>query len=107
MSRLLQPAGPESVQTYWARRALVVGAAIVLAIAGALIIHGTSRGSAAQPNPPPVYPVRSPTTSMAPAKLQSKPKAKSLDELYVPESGSGTYQAAKKFREIDIFSWHP
>jgi hypothetical protein len=20
---------------------------------------------------------------------------------------AGTYQAAKKFREIDIFSWHP
>jgi hypothetical protein len=96
MSRLLQPVGPESVQTYWARRALVLGAATVLAIAGALIIHGTSSGSAAQPNPPPVYSVGSPTTSMAPAKLQSKRKAKSLDEVYVPESGSGTYQAAKK-----------
>lgn len=96
MSRLLQPVGPESVQTYWVRRALVFGAAIVLAIAGALIIHGTSRGSAAQPSPPPVYSVHSPTTSMAPAKLQSERKARSLDEVYVPESGSGTYQAAKK-----------
>jgi hypothetical protein len=96
MGRLLQPVGPESVQTYWARRALVFGAAMVLAIAGALIIHGTSRGSAAQPNPAPVYSVGSPTTTMAPATLQSKRKAKILDEVYVPESGSGTYQAAKK-----------
>jgi hypothetical protein len=97
MSGLLQPVGPESVQTYWARRALVFGAAMVLVTAGALLIHGTSRGSAAQPNPPTgTYSVGSPTTSMAPAKLQSKRKAQSLNEVYVPESGSETYQAAKK-----------
>jgi hypothetical protein len=32
---------------------------------------------------------------MAPAKWESERKARSLDEVYVPESGSGTYQAAK------------
>ncbi|HEY6664472.1 MAG TPA: hypothetical protein VI036_05010 [Propionibacteriaceae bacterium] len=33
------------MQTYWARRALVFGAAAVLDVAAALIIHGTSSGS--------------------------------------------------------------
>jgi hypothetical protein len=32
---------------------------------------------------------------MAPAELQSERKVRSLDEVYVPESGLGTYQAAK------------
>ena len=49
---LLHPVGPDSVRTYWARRALVFGAAMMLAIAVALIISGTSGGSAARPNPP-------------------------------------------------------
>jgi hypothetical protein len=45
VSCLLHPVGPEPVQTYWARRALVFGAAAVLDVAAALIIHGTSSGS--------------------------------------------------------------
>ncbi|HEY6813532.1 MAG TPA: hypothetical protein VI074_12680, partial [Propionibacteriaceae bacterium] len=39
VSRLLHPVGPEPVQTYWARRALMFGAAAMLAVAAALIIH--------------------------------------------------------------------
>ena len=97
MSGLLRPIGPEPVQTYWAERTLVFGAAMMLVIALGLIISDTSSGSAAQPNPPTAaYSVGSPTTSMSPAELQAKRKAKSLDEVMAPESGPGTYQAAKK-----------
>jgi Protein of unknown function (DUF3152) len=94
MSGLLRPVGPASIQTYWARRALVLGAAAtVLAIAVVLIISGTSSRPAVQPNPPAgAYSVGSPTTSIRPAKLH----AKSLDEATVPESGPGTYRAAEK-----------
>ena len=46
MSGLLRPVGPETAQTYWVRRALVFGATMVLAVAVALIISGTSSGSA-------------------------------------------------------------
>jgi hypothetical protein len=56
MSTVLHPAGPEPAQTYWLRRVVVVGVAIVvLAVAGALIANGTSSGSAVQaaPSPPP------------------------------------------------------
>ena len=93
MSGLLRPVGPAPVQTYWARRALVFGAAAsVLAIAVVLISHGTSSGSA-QPIPrADASSAGSATTSMKPAKLQ----AKGLDEAMVPESGPGTYQAAKQ-----------
>jgi hypothetical protein len=97
MSGLLHPAGPESAQTYWARRALVFGLAAVFAVAVALIIHGTSSGSEAQPDQQAAaYPVGSPTTSLSPAKLQASGEAKSVDKVYLPQSGPGTYQAAKK-----------
>jgi hypothetical protein len=97
MSGLLRPVGTEPVQTYWARRALVFGAATVLAIAAPLIITGRSSGSAAQPNPPHgAYSVGSQTASVKPVKLHAKRTAKSLDTMMVPESGPGTYQAAEK-----------
>jgi hypothetical protein len=53
MSGLLRPVGPENAQTYWARRGLVFGATMVLAVAVTLIINGTSSGSAVQANPSP------------------------------------------------------
>ncbi|HZL75437.1 MAG TPA: hypothetical protein VFB83_08680, partial [Propionibacteriaceae bacterium] len=97
MSGLLHPVGPEPVHAYWARRGLVLGAAAVLAVAAAVIIHGTSSGSDAQPHQQAAaYPVGSPTSSLSPAKLPAKREAKSLDKVYLPESGSGTYQAARK-----------
>ena len=97
MSGLLHPVGPASAHTYWARRGLVLGAAAMLAIAAALIIHSTSSGSEAQPHQQAAaYPVGSPTSSLSPAKLPAKREAKSLDKVYLPESGSGTYQAARK-----------
>jgi hypothetical protein len=50
MSGMLHPVGPETAQTYWARRALVFGATIVLAVAVTLIINGTSNGLAVRSN---------------------------------------------------------
>jgi hypothetical protein len=97
MSGLLRPVGPEPVLAYWAEGALVLGAAMMLVIAVALRISDTSSGSAAQPNPSAsANSVSSPTTSMSPAKLAAKRKAKNLDKVMVPESGPRTYQAAKK-----------
>jgi hypothetical protein len=98
MSGVLRPVGPQPVQTYWARRALVFGAAaMVLVIAVALIISGASNGSTAQSNPSVgAHSVGSPTMSMRPAKLQANRKPKSLDTVMVPESGPGTFQAAER-----------
>jgi Protein of unknown function (DUF3152) len=100
VSGLLHPVGLESAHVYWARRALVFGAAAVLAVAAGLIIHGTSSGSEPQATQPDqqaaAYPVGSPTSSLSAAKLPAKRKAKSLDKVYLPQSGSGTYRAARK-----------
>jgi hypothetical protein len=95
MSGPLRPVGPLSALAYWAEGALVIAAAMMLVIAVALRISDTSSGSEAQPNPS-ANSVSSPTTSMSPAKLAAKRKAKNLDEVMVPESGPETYQAAKK-----------
>jgi hypothetical protein len=53
MSGLLRPVGPEGAQAYWARRGLVLGATMVLAIAVLLIISGATIGSAVHANPSP------------------------------------------------------
>ena len=71
MSGLLRPVGPETAQIYWVRRAVVLGATTVLAVAVALIISGTSSGLAVQANPSPAtagYPVPS---SASPTSLQA------------------------------------
>jgi hypothetical protein len=71
MSGLLRPVGPETASTYWVRRALVFGAAMVLAVAVALIINGTSSGLAVQANPPPP-PAGYPMPSLAsPSSMQT------------------------------------
>src|SRR5215212_10957712 len=90
MSGVLRPVGQEPVQTYWARRALVFGAAVALVIAVPLIISGASGDSAAQPGPP-VGPnsIGLPTLSMTPSTSQA-------EKVVVPKSGPGTYQAAKE-----------
>jgi hypothetical protein len=53
MSGLLRPVGPETAQTYWARRALAFGAMTVFAVAVTLIVNGTSNGLAFRSNPSP------------------------------------------------------
>jgi hypothetical protein len=74
MSGLLHPVGPESAQIYWVRRALVFGAATVLAVAVMLIISGTSSGMATQPKPPAAgdpVPAAAATSSESPSELDT------------------------------------
>ena len=70
MSGLLRPVGPEPAQTYWARRALVFGAMMVLAVAAMLIINSTSSGSAIRSNPSPPTPVYSVAISASPSSTE-------------------------------------
>ena len=96
MSGLLHPVGPESVMTYWVRRALVLGAAMLLAIAGALIIGGASSGSAARRDPPTGdQSVGAQPADTTPVEVPAKVEVKSVETVMVPESGPGTYQAAE------------
>jgi hypothetical protein len=58
----------------------------VVAVAAALIIHGTSSGSEAQPNQQAAAnSIDSPTSSLSPAKLPAKRKVNGVDQVYVPE----------------------
>jgi hypothetical protein len=73
MSTVLHPAGPEPAQTYWVRRVVVIGiAVVVLAAAGALIANGTSSGSAVQANPSPPAPA-APTVATSTATPSRSP----------------------------------
>ena len=95
MSSVLHPVGPEPPQTYWVRRTIVIASAImVLAVIVALIVNGTSSGSAVQPRrravagrggdrqpEPDEHGVAVRPTALAPsesatAQASSKPKAK-------------------------------
>jgi hypothetical protein len=97
MSGLLHPVGPDSGQTYWARRALVVGVATVVGVAVVVIVNGTNSGSAAQSSfPASASSVGSPTASTEPARLPAERRAKDISQVEVPGSGPGTYQTAKK-----------
>ena len=71
MSGLLRPVGPETASTYWVRRALVFGATMVLAVAVALIISGTSSGSAIRTNPSPPTAGYAVSSSATPSWMQT------------------------------------
>src|SRR4029453_2565309 len=71
MSGLLRPVGPETAQTYWARRALVFGAMTVLAVAVTLIINGTSSGLAVRSNPSPPTAAYTVPISAAPSSMET------------------------------------
>jgi hypothetical protein len=71
MSGLLRPVGPETAQTYWARRALLFGAMMVLAVAVTLIINGTSSRSAVRSSPSPPTPVYSMPISASPSSTET------------------------------------
>jgi hypothetical protein len=78
MSGLLRPVGPETAQTYWARRVLVFGAMMVLAGAVTLIINGTSSGLAVRSNPSPAaaaYTVPAPAAPISTQTAISTPLA--------------------------------
>jgi hypothetical protein len=83
MSGLLRPVGPEPAQTYWARRALVFGAMMVLAVAVTLIVNGTSSGSAVRASP-------TPPTSLVPilASASSTPTAVNTPSAIDPSASA-------------------
>ena len=103
MSTVLRPVGPEPAQTYWLRRIVVIGAAIVvLAVAGALIANGTSSGSAVQANPsppPPTVPTAiasSPVTPTASARASGSSTSASTSPS---TTASGSVTATPKRSE--------
>jgi hypothetical protein len=64
MTSVLHPVGPEPEQTYWARRlAVLVALVVAVGLVIAVIVNGTSNGSAVSASPPAagVPPVVSPT----------------------------------------------
>jgi hypothetical protein len=74
MSSVIHPVGPEPEQTYWRRRLVVVAAAVLLvALVIALVIGGTSTGSAvsAAPSPSPV--LVPPAVPVTPTPLTPSP----------------------------------
>ena len=72
MSSVLHPVGPEPAQTYWVRRAVVIGVAVVvLAILVALVVDGTSSGSAVQQQPPTLAPAVQTTPTVTPTTSAS------------------------------------
>ena len=97
MSGLLRPVGPEAAQTYWARRGLVVlGATMVLAVAVALIISGTSSGSAVQANPSPStagYPVPSSASPSSMQTAMARHRRSTLGFSHVDDSRAGGHHA--------------
>jgi hypothetical protein len=103
MSGLLRPVGPEPAQTYWARRALLFAAGMVLAIFMVLIIGSTRSGSAAQPNPrTESYSATSSTaspgdpSSAAPSALEMAGSTPSLVNL--PGSATSALPATKSIQ---------
>jgi hypothetical protein len=99
MSGVLHPVGPESAQIYWARRALVFGAATVLAVAVALIISGTSGGLAAQPKPPAASdPVPTAWSSVSSSAMQTAISTPSLVDVSPSTTSSPVACPAKELR---------
>jgi hypothetical protein len=72
MGTVLRPVGPEPAQTYWVRRLAIVGVAVaMLAVIVALIVNGTSSGSAVQALPPPPTQVAADSPSPIPSPSPS------------------------------------
>jgi hypothetical protein len=93
MSSVLHPVGPEPSPTYWVRRALVVAAAVlVVAIVIALIVNGTSSGSAVQPNPSPPVAQTVPADTPSPSPMGSTmrtPSALSSESASAESTATG------------------
>jgi hypothetical protein len=107
MIGLLHPVGPDTVGTYWARRAFVISGTIVLTSALALIINGMSSGSAAQASPatPTItYPAPSGTSpSPVPAALGG-PSAVDASSTTPLAAGSKPKASTKKRKAQKISS---
>ena len=84
MGGLLHPVGPESAQIYWARRVLVFGAAMVLAVAVRLMVSATSSGMATQLRPPTAVDpalATAATSSASPSGLETAMRTPPLVDL--------------------------
>lgn len=81
MIGLLHPVGPEAAGTYWARRAFVTGATVVLTIASILIINGLSSGSAAQASSSTPAAAYSMPSSASPRPTQTVLRTPAVDVL--------------------------
>lgn len=100
MSSVLHPVGPEEPQTYWVRRAIVVGAAVLaLIVVIAIIVSQTSSGSVvAQPTPsaldpsPPAAttPTYTPTPSATPSEPTDQPPTSSPKASRSSKAGKDT-----------------
>ncbi len=101
MSSVLHPVGPEEPQTYWVRRAIVIGAAIVaLIVVIAIVISQSSSGSVVvQGSPSPVAPSPEPTvaatTASSTASAEPTPSAARSSASSTP-SATPTSTTAKK-----------
>jgi hypothetical protein len=102
MIGLVHPVGPETAETYWTRRGLVIGATVVLAIALMLIIDGTSSGAAAQASSStpasgdPVPGVTSPNALQTPAPSVIDVSSMSAATASPRPTASPTKKTAKK-----------
>ena len=101
MSGLLRPVGPETASTYWVRRVLVFGATMVLAVAVALIVNGTSSGSAIRTNPSPstagyTVPSSAPPSWMQTAMPTAAPTESSASATSTPTPQATTRKASTK-----------
>jgi hypothetical protein len=89
MSGLLRPVGPEAAQTYWARRGLVLGATMVLAVAVLLIISGANLDSAVHANPSPSTAGFAMPSSASPSPMPTAMRTPSAVNPSVPTSSAG------------------
>ena len=99
MSSVLHPVGPEPPQTYWVRRTIVIASAImVLAVIVALIVNGTSSGSAVQPTPPAPSPVAAETASPSPmgTELRTPPASAPSESATTQASSEPKAKASAK-----------
>jgi hypothetical protein len=94
MSGLLRPVGPEGAQTYWARRGLVLGATVVLAIAVLLIISGASSGSTVHANPSPWIAGYATPSSASPSPLPTAVRTPSAVDPSAATASAGPVPTA-------------
>ena len=94
MSGLLRPVGPEAPQTYWARRGLILGATMVLAVAVLLIIGGANIGSAVHANPSPSTAGFTMPSSAAPSSMPTAVRTAWAVIPSVPTSSAGPERQA-------------
>jgi hypothetical protein len=97
MGTVLRPVGPEPAQTYWVRRLAIIGVVVaMLAVIVALIVNGTSSGSAVQALPPAptqvaiVTPSPTPTPSATPSASASLTAAEATPTEATPGAPSTT-----------------